>query len=232
MDHVVRQRLNEIRQKQMNSLESLQTTTPSGSSNGKLQYLVALGGVAAGFMIAVIAWLTISILTNDGVNTISSDSHVAIHASEIRSTNQQIGQLNERVATLTESISDLETRLKQVSDLANSINDTGMEQTVSPRQHLPDIIDVLPAPVIKETASDGIELSAKTDQEFTPTHIVKTRLNLRPSMSLDTTPVAILQHGTEVEYIHEDNGWYYVNTETHGKGWCAAEYLSPLAPTR
>ena len=155
MDHVVRQRLNEIRQKQMNSLESLQTTTPSGSSNGKLQYLVALGGVAAGFIIAVIAWLTISILINDGVNTISSDSHVAIHASEIRSTNQQIGQLNERVATLTESISDLETRLKQVSDLANSINDTGMKQTVSPRQHLPEIIDVLPAPVIKETASDG-----------------------------------------------------------------------------
>jgi hypothetical protein len=61
MDHVVRQRLNEIRQKQLNSLEKLQTTTPSNADNGKSQYLVALGGVAAGLIIAVIVMLAKSI---------------------------------------------------------------------------------------------------------------------------------------------------------------------------
>ena len=58
MDHVVRQKLNEIRRKQLASQEISQTAKPPVSSNDKSQYLVALGGVAVGLIIAVIAWLT------------------------------------------------------------------------------------------------------------------------------------------------------------------------------
>jgi hypothetical protein len=63
---------------------------------------------------------------------------------------------------------------------------------------------------------------------FAPTHTVKTRLNLRPSTSLDEAPIALLDAGTKVRYIDEEDGWYYVDTALHGQGWCASEYLSPL----
>ena len=102
--------------------------------------------------------------------------------------------------------------------------------------HLDEV--VIPFPVAIVTTIDAKELAvsegsppSKTGNSFIPTHKVTTRLNLRPSASLDSTPVATLGAGTKIEYIHENGGWYYVNTEQHGKGWCASRYLSPLQPS-
>jgi hypothetical protein len=233
MDHVVRQKLNEIRRKQLASQEILQTAKPPVSSNDKSQYLVALGGVAVGLIIAVIAWLARSLLISDGVSIISPDPRVAIHASRITETTGQINLLNDRIESLTESIHGLESRLKRVMELTDSISDIGMKHTPTSQQPIPDTADIVPASdkkmIYPSRASDPTN---RAEQSFIPTHSVKAKLNLRPAMSLDTRPIAVLQAGTEVQYIHGDGNWFYVNTEKHGKGWCASEYLSPLPPAQ
>jgi len=114
-----------------------------------------------------------------------------------------------------------------------------------------------PAPQIAETAAPppvkGPEPIAKPDESksvtepndsrsaditpealkaFVPTHTVRANLNLRPSPSLNTTPIAVLKAGSEVEYIKEDDGWYYVNTQLYGKGWCSSKYLTSLSPPK
>ncbi len=79
-------------------------------------------------------------------------------------------------------------------------------------------------------APRSAHMTSEAVKAFVPTHTVRAKLNLRPSASLDTTPIAVLKVGSEVEYIREADGWYYVNTQFHGKGWCSSEYLSSLSP--
>lgn len=81
---------------------------------------------------------------------------------------------------------------------------------------------------MEPTASGIVSTTHATLEEFTPTHTVNAKLNLRPAASLSTTPITVLKVGTYVEYISEIDGWYYVNTESGGKGWCASNYLSSL----
>ncbi|NOR39927.1 MAG: SH3 domain-containing protein [Gammaproteobacteria bacterium] len=81
---------------------------------------------------------------------------------------------------------------------------------------------------MEPTASGIVQAINETDREFTPTHTVKARLNLRPSASLSTMPITVLKVGAQVEYISEIDDWYYVNTEFNGKGWCSSNYLSSL----
>ena len=76
------------------------------------------------------------------------------------------------------------------------------------------------------------QITTEGEKAFDPSHIVMARLNLRPSASLNTTPIAVLNVGEEVEYIRKSDGWYYVNTKSHGKGWCSSDYLSPLSSTQ
>jgi len=80
------------------------------------------------------------------------------------------------------------------------------------------------------SVSGHVHMTFKSVKAFVPTHKVSATLNLRPSPSLSTTPIAVLQVGSEVEYIKEDDGWYYVNTQSHGKGWCSSRYLTSLSP--
>jgi hypothetical protein len=82
----------------------------------------------------------------------------------------------------------------------------------------------------KSDTSRAAQITTETEKAFIPSHAVKARVNLRPSASLHTTPIAVLNVGTEVEYINKSDGWYFVNTRSHGKGWCSSEYLSPLLP--
>ena len=99
-----------------------------------------------------------------------------------------------------------------------------------------------PAPQIAEpdepqaanepNASRSAHMTSEAVKAFVPTHTVRARLNLRPSASLNTTPITVLKVGSEVEYIKEADGWYYVNTQLHGKGWCLSEYLSSLSPPK
>ncbi len=82
---------------------------------------------------------------------------------------------------------------------------------------------------MEPTASGIAQTRHEGEGDFTPTHTVKVNLNLRPSASLNTTPIVVLKAGSEVEYIKEADGWYYVNTQFYGKGWCSSEYLSSLS---
>lgn len=232
MDHV-RQRLNEIRQKQLRLQENAQDTRPSTPTNDKSQYIVALGGVAAGLTIALMVWLANAILTTDDVDVIAPESHVAIHTSEIRETNDHIVQLNEHVESLTQSVSSLEIRVKRMMELTNPINDIEMKHTRSSQQGIPESAADNSTFDIKEPyGSSVVDPAMETVKTFAPTHTVNARVNLRPSISLDSTPITTLKVGTEVEYIREDEGWYYVNTKHHGEGWCASDYLAPVLPTQ
>ena len=104
---------------------------------------------------------------------------------------------------------------------------TAPEEDVSAHASAPQIAEPeAPEP----NASRSAHMTSEAVKAFVPTHTVRTKLNLRPSASLDTTPIAVLKVGSEVEYIREADGWYYVNTQFHGKGWCASEYLSSLSP--
>ena len=224
----MRQKLNEIRQKQLRSHDT-ETTRPSTSASDKSQYIFALGGVAAGLTIALIAWLAKSLFMPGDINITSPESTVAIHASKIRETNENIDQLNERVGLLTDSISKMETRLKRVMELTDPIGDIGMGHETSLQRNLPGTVGDESTFGAKDTHPIGdTQPTTETEKAFVPTHTVKSRINLRPSSSKNTTPIAVLKVGTKVEYIREMDGWYYVNTQFHGKGWCSSEYLSPL----
>ena len=227
MDRVVRQRLNEIRRKQLESQETFQTANTPVSSNDKSQYLAALGGVAAGLIIAVIVWLAKSIWINDGISTSSADSNGSIQASVVRQANTKIGLLNDRIEALTGSINGLETRLIRVMELSESINEIELKYAAT----MPENSHASPGNKFPSSTTGSVvaESTDEIEMSFVPTHTVNTRLNLRPSMSLDTTPITVLEAGTGVEYIKETDGWVYVNTELHGKGWCSSGYLSPLS---
>jgi len=89
-----------------------------------------------------------------------------------------------------------------------------------------------PQATTEPNASRSAHVTSEAVNAFVPTHTVRARLNLRPSASLNTTPIAVLKIGSEVEYIKEADGWYYVNTRSHGKGWCSSEYLSSLSSSK
>ena len=132
--------------------------------------------------------------------------------------------------SLTDTISRLETTLMRVMILTGSITNTESKHASS-SQFIPESVDAKPTFDIKEPNSSS-EKPSETKKEFVPTHTVKDRMNLRPSSSLNTIPIAVLEVGSEVEYISESDGWYYVNTQSYGKGWCSSDYLSPLLPTQ
>jgi uncharacterized protein YgiM (DUF1202 family) len=69
---------------------------------------------------------------------------------------------------------------------------------------------------------------AKTEVAFKPTHTVNAKLNLRPSPSLSSTPITVLNVGANVKYINKRDDWYFVYSESHGEGWCSSKYLSPI----
>jgi hypothetical protein len=86
-----------------------------------------------------------------------------------------------------------------------------------------------PQAATEPNASRSAHMTSEAVKAFVPTHTVRAKLNLRPYASLKTTPIAVLKVGSEVEYIKEADGWYYVNAQLHGKGWCSSEYLSSLS---
>lgn len=217
----VQKRLDEIKQKQLQMQESIQAARSKATSKNKSHLVTALMGIAAGITIAVIAWLTNSLLITKDAATSVWHLPSAILGKENSKTDERIDQLNGRVELLAESISRLEVRFDQFMESANG----GTEQSSSTQMDIPE-----------DHSNNTVELDTSgitnSQQEaeigFVPTHTVKTRLNLRPSTSLDEAPIALLGAGTKVRYIDEEDGWYYVDTELHGKGWCASEFLSPL----
>jgi hypothetical protein len=225
----VRQKMEEVIQKQKRLQEQSQAKTQSSSARDKSHYILALGGVAAGLTIAVIVWLAKSIVTTDHV-TMSAD---AIHTGLIKKSSDNIVRLNERVELLTESVSSLEARLMRVLVLTDSITGIDKKDASSSSQAIPEAADAGSAFAIQDpNASSASHTIPEAEKAFVPTHAVNARINLRPSPSSNTTPIALLNAGSEVEYISETDGWYYVNTQSHGKGWCSSEYLSPVSPAQ
>jgi hypothetical protein len=224
------QKLEEIKQEQKRSYEDSQDKIESSSAK-KSQYILILGGIVAGLAIAVILLLSKMIVVRDNINLIAPKSAETIHTIEIKKTNDNIAQLNERVELITESISNLESNLMRIIVLTDSNTDVEKVRTSSSKQYIPESVDAeLALDMKKPDASKVLHMTPEAVKAFTPTHTVEARINLRPSSSLSTTPIAVLKVGSEVEYIRETDGWYYVNTSFHGKGWCSSEYLSPLSP--
>jgi len=219
LDQNIRNKLNEIRQKRLESEKNLQANETSSRSNDKPLIIMVLSGVATGL---IIAWLIYLFLSTDDADLIAQKSRIVIYENEIREANKIIEQLNDRVELLTETISNLEPELVHTNEfmednkIAEKMNSTEQEPSEQARETL------------QPTTSESQDSAAASATAFIPTHVVKTRLNLRTSRSLDNVPIGILNTGTEIRYIDEVNGWYYVDTRQLGKGWCASEYLSPL----
>ena len=220
MEHA-RQKLEEEIQKQKWLQGQYQPKSGSGPARDKSQIMIALGGIAAGLTIAVIFMLSKSLVNKDHDNLFASDRDNAIHTDEIRAPSDEIAMLNKRVESLNESVATLETQLTRITALTDSFTDVETK-------HPPSSPQQISGPVPSST----IQLTTEVKKAFDPSHIVNARVNLRPSASLHTTPIAVLNVGTEVEYISQSDDWYYVNTRSHGKGWCSSDYLSPLLPAQ
>lgn len=121
VDQNVRKKLNEIRQKQLESYTNRQAIKSSTSASDKSLIIAVLGGVAAGF---TTGWLMNAFLSTEYGNLITQKSRVAFYEYEIRGLNKTIEQLNERVELLTESITALETELTQATGLVELNNKT------------------------------------------------------------------------------------------------------------
>ena len=228
-----RHKIEEVIKKQKRLHEQSQTTTETRPSKDKSQYLLALGGVAAGLTIAVIIWLASTIVTTEHIDTSKADKAVTIHTGLIRKSSDTIAQLNERVESLTGSVASLEDRITQILALTNSnaIVETKLDAS-SPHQITASAATHSKFDMNESNATRADTKAPETGKVFNPTHTVKTRVNLRPSASLNTKPIAVLNVGTEVKYISYSDGWYYVDTQSHGKGWCSSDHLAPLLPAQ
>lgn len=148
---------------------------------------------------------------------------------DIMHSSQKIDLLNKRVELLGASITSLEDNLTHILSAADSIKGYDYKHVATDQQHVLESADSRPS---TDSVQSGVPLAAletpARKAAFTPTHIVATKLNLRPSASLNATPIGVLPTGTKVQKIGENGGWYHVNTETYGKGWCFSRYLNPL----
>lgn len=217
MDQNIRNKLNEIRQRQLESNKEFQSNKPPTTASDKLLIIALFGGIAVGILIAS---LMNSFLSTANVDLFAQKSRVAIYEDEIRGVNKTIEQLNDRVELLGKSVYSLELELNNK-----------FEKTAITDQDLPNVAKEKPVSTPAASQASVIADSAATSgKTLIPTHVVKSRLNLRSSTSLDDAPIGVLSPGTEVSYIDEANSWYYVDTEQLGKGWCASEFLSPLSP--
>ena len=205
----VKKKMEQANQQRKKLQKNSPVTTESSPANQKPQYIFALGGAAAGVAAVIIVWWVTSVVTTNDNSMIALGSAEAVQISEIKRPSDNIAHLNERVELLTDTIANLEAKLMRVLVLTDDIAD-------------------LENKLVTADAKPVVPTKPGTGKVFTPTHTVKDRLNLRPSASLSTTPIAVLKIGSKVEYINEIDDWYYVSTQSHGKGWCSSDYLSPL----
>jgi hypothetical protein len=146
---------------------------------------------------------------------------------------RNIDVLTRRLEQLGEDIAGLEAGLARLLVQAESSGNNGRTAPNDGAGAIPE-----PAETVSVTGPDGAAVAAEVEvtepvrdavyEGLTPTHSVLSRLNLRPSASMDGIPVAVLPAGTQVEKISKSGSWYYVDAGIHGKGWCFSDYLSPL----
>ena len=227
MENSVRQRLNEIRQKQMDLQSSTRSSRDSAVASDKSQYIVALGGVTAGITIAIIAWLVWSLMVvKQGIHD-TTGSQTAIQTNTINELSEKIDHLSELIVLLTDSISGLE------KGLTSLINESGFSAKSAHRNTVARHSELEP-PATTQASSDKGTPTTLIDVDDQPEDLVSApmyrvieRVNLRPTPSTDRSAVATLNVGSEVQYIRESGDWFYVKTESQREGWVASEYLSP-----
>ena len=225
-----RQRIEEIKQLQRERIQgSRHTKTENGTAHNRSLYLFALGGVAVGLTLAAVVWLTKPLVMGNDNNPIRAEAGEDINAGDFSEINANIARLNHRMKLLTDTISDMDTKFKHFLANADSTTNVDSNNTYTLQDLSADPADE--AAEFDEDNPDNPRVDNTehaTEQAFFPTHRVNARINLRPSTSVQTIPIAVLDIGTEVEYISETDGWYYVKTRSHGKGWCSSDYLSSL----
>jgi hypothetical protein len=228
-----RQRIEEIKQQQRKRMRgSNPPETGPGDVHDRPQYLVALGGIAVGLTIAAALWLA-QPLVAEYHESIQGEAAEAVSLDEIRKTNDNIARLNHHMEMLSETISSMDAKFKRILVMVDPMNEVANPKTFTLQELSKDTAAEAVESVDDNSGNPQVDKSAHGAQPgFSATHFVNERINLRPSMSLDTTPIAVLDVGTEVEYIRETDGWYYVNTRSNGKGWCSSRYLSSLQDAR
>ena len=236
MDYVKR-RLEKVRQQGIEEKIQEAMTQPrmsqpatgdeagSGPASIGTAYKVALFllGLTAGAAVTAMAWW------------------VATDAPAIESTGRNIDLLNRRVEQLGDEIAGLESGLTRLLELAESTANreqseaAAVTDVIAEPAHAQTVPVAAPEVTAAEAAAEtetgtetGEPVMVAPDEGLSPTHSVSSRLNLRPSASLDTIPVTVLPAGTQVEKISETGDWYYVDAGVHGKGWCFSDYLAPL----
>jgi hypothetical protein len=184
------QKLEEIKQKQKRSHENSQAKIESSTAIKKSPYILALGGMVSGLVIAVILLLAKIIVDKNNTNTIAPKTAETIHAIEIKKLGDDVALLDERVKLVTESISSMESMLMRILELTDSISDIEKKHTSSSGQYRPESADAVSAfDDKKPDASKVLHVTPEAVTVMVPTHVIKTRLNLRPSSSLNTTPI-------------------------------------------
>jgi hypothetical protein len=229
-----RQRIEEIKEQQSKRIRESNPPTPeTGGAHGRPQYFIALGGIAVGLMIAAVIWLTKPLVTEDKHESNHTEAAEVISSAEIRKTNDNIARLNQSMEMLAETISNMDVKFKRILVMAESMTDAENKNAYTLQEFPTD-------PVVKASEFDGnnsvisrVDNAVhETKQTFAPTHTVNVRLNLRPTATFNSRPITTLKVGTEVQYISQSDGWDYVNTRLHGKGWCSSGNLSPLLQTQ
>jgi hypothetical protein len=227
MSDAVRHRLNEIREKQLKLQTNTRTRKDNRKTREKALYLAAIGGVAAGITIAVIAWLAWSLMTTKQISTGIPRPEATIHTNTINEMNQKIGHLSKQIVVLTSTITDLEKRFVSFNSEPKPDTDSGGKSTDRYLVETPTPSELRAFP---ENTSNEASNDIKADAEFdalASTHRVTERVNLRPMPSTDKPAIATLKAGSEVQYLREKDDWSFVKTESYGEGWVASEYLSP-----
>ncbi len=250
----VKQKMGQARRQQKRLQEYPQVATEFSSVGRKPTLTIAkfaqhltksndrflfFGGTAAIIAIVVMAWWAKPDRTPDDSSMIALKTAEAAqagqvtgtqpHSSDFQEPGLDLDHLNERMELLADKITNLEVKFTRVLVLADSITAIENKLVTATQQNKPVYTGAKSAfDTMEPTASGAAHTIPDTAGVFTPTHSVQAMLNLRPSASLNTTPITTLKVGSKVEYINEVDDWYYVNTQTHGKGWCASSYLAPL----
>jgi hypothetical protein len=226
----VRRKMEEVKKKHMRQHAYSQGNTESASSRDNSPLLIALGGVVAGLTIAGLVWLARTTIA-DHIDFTAATTADIIQPGEFRKSTETIAELNERVEALNHTVGTLEAKLTRVMEITDAISSDNENHAGSSPQDLSESDEH-----DSENNSSRVSVSRtvrgvpETREPFVATHMVKAKLNLRPTTSLDSKPIAVLKAGTEVQYIRESDGWDYVMTQSNVKGWCSSEYLSPVLP--
>jgi len=226
----VRRKIEEVKQKHMRQYAYSHGNIESASSRDNSRFLTALGGVVAGLAIAGLFWLARTSLT-DHMDFTAVATPDVIQADKFRRSTGTIAQLNERIEALNHTVSSLEAKLTRVREITDAISRDNENRAGSSHQALSESDEHdFESDSGRVSMSRDVREVPETSEPFVATHTVKAKLNLRPTASLDSKPIAVLNVGTKVQYLRESDGWDYVMTQSHGKGWCSSEYLSHVLP--